>query len=104
MSIIIPIVIAFDNHYAMPAGVSLYSMLTCTKAENPQSQNPQSQNDSKKLFYKIHCLVDNLSLENQCKLKETLAPFSAFMSLEFLDISTPNLHTTPIEPSVIDKI
>ncbi|MGL2819073.1 glycosyltransferase, partial [Helicobacter pylori] len=99
MSIIIPIVIAFDNHYAMPAGVSLYSMLTCTKTEHPQSQN-----DSEKLFYKIHCLVDNLSLENQRKLKETLAPFSAFMSLEFLDISTPNLHTTPIEPSAIDKI
>ncbi len=99
MSITIPIVIAFDNHYAIPAGVSLYSMLACAKLENPQSQN-----DNKKLFYKIHCLVDNLSLENQRKLKETLAPFSAFMSVDFLDISTPNLHTTPIEPSVIDKI
>ncbi len=97
MSIIIPIVIAFDNNYVIPAGVSLYSMLACAKVENPQSQN-----DSKKLFYKIHCLVDNLSLENQRKLKETLAPFSAFMSLEFLDISTPNLSS--IEPSVIDKI
>ncbi len=102
MSIIIPIVIAFDNHYAMPAGVSLYSMLACAKTEHPQSQNPQSQNDDKKLFYKIHCLVDNLSLENQRKLKETLAPFSAFASLEFLDISTPNLSS--IEPSAIDKI
>ncbi len=102
MSIIIPIVIAFDNNYVIPAGVSLYSMLACAKTEHPQSQNPQSQNDSKKLFYKIHCLVDNLSLENQRKLKETLAPFSAFMSLEFLDISTPNLSS--IEPSVIDKI
>ncbi len=97
MSIIIPIVIAFDNNYVIPAGVSLYSMLACAKTEHPQSQN-----DSEKLFYKIHCLVDNLSLENQCKLKETLAPFSAFMSLEFLDISNPNLSS--IEPSVIDKI
>ncbi|MGL2401842.1 glycosyltransferase family 8 protein [Helicobacter pylori] len=97
MSIIIPIVIAFDNNYVIPASVSLYSMLACAKVENPQSQN-----DSKKLFYKIHCLVDNLSLENQRKLKETLAPFSAFMSLEFLDISTPNLSS--IEPSAIDKI
>ncbi|MGL2888976.1 glycosyltransferase family 8 protein [Helicobacter pylori] len=104
MSITIPIVIAFDNHYAIPAGVSLYSMLACTKSENPKSQNPQSQNDSKKLFYKIHCLVDNLSLENQQKLKETLAPFSAFASVDFLDISTPNLYTTSVEPSVIDKI
>ncbi|MFP6011996.1 glycosyltransferase family 8 protein [Helicobacter pylori] len=105
MSITIPIAIAFDNNYAIPAGVSLYSMLACAKTEHPQSQN-----DSEKLFYKIHCLVDNLSLENQHKLKETLAPFSAFASLEFLDISTPNLYTTSIEPSAsvepsaIDKI
>ncbi len=103
MSITIPIVIAFDNNYTIPAGVSLYSMLACAKTEHPQSQN-----DSEKLFYKIHCLVDNLSLENQRKLKETLAPFSAFMSMDFLDISTPNLCTTlcttSIEPSAIDKI
>ncbi|GAA8382492.1 HP0159 family lipopolysaccharide 1,6-glucosyltransferase [Helicobacter pylori] len=104
MSITIPIVIAFDNHYAIPASVSLYSMLACAKSENPKSQNPQSQNDSKKLFYKIHCLVDNLSLENQQKLKETLAPFSAFASVDFLDISDPNNPTiTLAEPSVIDK-
>ncbi|WRB97069.1 HP0159 family lipopolysaccharide 1,6-glucosyltransferase [Helicobacter pylori] len=99
MSIIIPIVIAFDNNYTIPAGVSLYSMLACAKTEHPQSQN-----DSEKLFYKIHCLVDNLSLENQHKLKETLAPFSAFASVDFLDISTPNLCTPSVEPSAIDKI
>ncbi|GAA7517159.1 HP0159 family lipopolysaccharide 1,6-glucosyltransferase [Helicobacter pylori] len=95
MSIIIPIVIAFDNHYAIPAGVSLYSMLACTKTKH----------HDKKLFYKIHCLVDNLSLENQQKLKETLAPFDAFASVDFLDISDPNNPTTTLaEPSVIDKI
>ncbi|EMH03435.1 glycosyltransferase family 8 protein [Helicobacter pylori] len=105
MSITIPIVIAFDNHYAIPASVSLYSMLACAKSENPKSQNPKSQNDSKKLFYKIHCLVDNLSIENQQKLKETLAPFSSFASVDFLDISDPNNPTTTLaEPSVIDKI
>ncbi|PDX43807.1 HP0159 family lipopolysaccharide 1,6-glucosyltransferase [Helicobacter pylori] len=94
MSVTIPIVIAFDNHYAVPAGVSLYSMLACAKTEH----------HDKKLFYKIHCLVDNLSLENQRKLKETLAPFDAFASVDFLDISTPNLYTPSVEPSVIDKI
>ncbi len=105
MSIIIPIAIAFNDHYAMPAGVSLYSMLACAKSENPKSQNPQLQSDNKKLFYKIHCLVDNLSLENQQKLKETLAPFDAFASVDFLDISDPNNPTTTLaEPSVIDKI
>ncbi|EMH45124.1 glycosyltransferase, family 8 [Helicobacter pylori GAM96Ai] len=105
MSITIPIVIAFDNHYAIPASVSLYSMLACAKSENPRSQNPQLQSDNKKLFYKIHCLVDNLSLENQQKLKETLAPFSAFASVDFLDISDPNSPTTTLaKSSVIDKI
>ncbi len=95
MSIIIPIVIAFDNHYAIPAGVSLYSMLACAKTKH----------HDKKLFYKIHCLVDNLSLENQQKLKETLAPFDAYASVDFLDISDPNNPTTTLaEPSVIDKI
>ncbi len=94
MSITIPIVIAFDNNYAIPAGVSLYSMLTCAKTEN----------HNKKLFYKIHCLVDNLSLENQHQLKETLAPFSAFASVDFMDISEPSHSTISIELSVIDKI
>ncbi|MGL2677970.1 glycosyltransferase family 8 protein [Helicobacter pylori] len=94
MSITIPIVIAFDNHYAIPAGVSLYSMLACAKTKH----------HDRKLFYKIHCLVDNLSLENQHKLKETLAPFDAFASVDFLDISTPNLYTPSVEPSMIDKI
>ncbi|GAA7936706.1 HP0159 family lipopolysaccharide 1,6-glucosyltransferase [Helicobacter pylori] len=104
MSITIPIVIAFDNHYAIPASVSLYSMLACAKSENPKSQNPQLQSDNKKLFYKIHCLVDNLSLENQQKLKETLAPFSAFASVDFLDISEPSHSTIKIDPFAIDKI
>ncbi len=94
MSITIPIVIAFDNNYAIPAGVSLYSMLACAKTEN----------HNKKLFYKIYCLVDNLSLENQRQLKETLAPFSAFASVDFMDISEPSHSTSSIEPSVIDKI
>ncbi|WP_033739436.1 HP0159 family lipopolysaccharide 1,6-glucosyltransferase [Helicobacter pylori] len=94
MSITIPIVIAFDNNYAIPAGVSLYSMLTCAKTENY----------NKKLFYKIYCLVDNLSLENQRQLKETLAPFSAFASMDFMDISEPSHSTSSIELSVIDKI
>ncbi|WP_104742384.1 glycosyltransferase family 8 protein, partial [Helicobacter acinonychis] len=53
-----------------------------------------------KLFYKIHCLVDGLSAENIEKLKETLAPFSAFSSVEFLEIST---HNTPKENQEIKK-
>ncbi|GAA8417663.1 hypothetical protein Hpkin71_04290 [Helicobacter pylori] len=33
MQEIIPIVVAFDNNYCIPAGVSLYSMLTYAKRE-----------------------------------------------------------------------
>ncbi|AJD65827.1 lipopolysaccharide biosynthesis protein [Helicobacter pylori] len=52
-------------------------MLSCTKQER----------DGVKLFYQIHCLVDSLSAENTEKLKQTIAPFSAFSSIEFCDIS-----------------
>ncbi|WRG67153.1 glycosyltransferase family 8 protein [Helicobacter pylori] len=81
MQEIIPIVVAFDNHYCIPAGVSLFSMLANAKRERERV----------KLFYKIHCLVEGLSLENIAKLEETIAPFSAFSSIEFLDITDKEL-------------
>nr|WP_244660519.1 glycosyltransferase [Helicobacter pylori] len=37
-------------------------------------------------------MVENLSLENIAKLEETIAPFSAFSSIEFLDISNEELE------------
>ncbi|NHB31532.1 glycosyltransferase family 8 protein [Helicobacter pylori] len=40
----------------------------------------------------MHCLVEDLSLENIAKLEETIAPFSAFSSIEFLDISNEGLE------------
>ncbi|WP_120803725.1 glycosyltransferase family 8 protein [Helicobacter pylori] len=82
MQEIIPIVVAFDNHYCIPAGVSLYSMLAHAKRERERV----------KLFYQIHCLVEDLSLENIAKLEETIAPFSAFSSIEFLDITDKELE------------
>ncbi|GAA8611431.1 hypothetical protein oki184_02440 [Helicobacter pylori] len=33
MQEIVPIVVAFDDHYCIPAGVSLYSMLANAKRE-----------------------------------------------------------------------
>ncbi len=83
-SVIIPIVVAFDNNYCIPAGVSLYSMLANAKRER--------ERERVKLFYKIHCLVESLSLENISQLEETIAPFSAFSSIEFLDISNEELE------------
>ncbi|WQT23748.1 glycosyltransferase family 8 protein [Helicobacter pylori] len=82
MQEVIPIVVAFDNNYCIPAGVSLYSMLANAKRERERV----------KLFYKIHCLVEDLSAENIAKLEETIAPFSAFSSIEFLDISNEELE------------
>ncbi len=84
MQEIIPIVVAFDNHYCIPAGVSLFSMLANAKRER--------ERERVKLFYKIHCLVEGLSLENIAKLEETIAPFSAFSSIEFLDITDEELE------------
>ncbi len=80
MQEVIPVVVVFDNNYCIPAGVSLYSMLANAKRERV------------KLFYQIHCLVEGLSLENIAKLEETIAPFSAFSSIEFLDISDEELE------------
>ncbi|GAA6864789.1 glycosyltransferase family 8 protein [Helicobacter pylori] len=84
MQEIVPIVVAFDNNYCIPAGVSLFSMLTNAKRER--------ERERVKLFYKIHCLVEGLSLENVAKLEETIAPFSAFSSIEFLDITDKGLE------------
>ncbi|WP_139535698.1 glycosyltransferase family 8 protein [Helicobacter pylori] len=84
MQEVIPIVVAFDNNYCIPAGVSLYSMLAHAKRER--------ERERVKLFYKIHCLVESLSLENIAKLEETIAPFSAFSSIEFLDITDKELE------------
>ncbi|MGL2597552.1 glycosyltransferase family 8 protein [Helicobacter pylori] len=85
MQEIIPIVVAFDNNYCIPAGVSLYSMLAHAKRERERV----------KLFYQIHCLVEDLSAENIAKLEETIASFSAFSSIEFLDIT---LSSKELEP------
>ncbi len=84
-SVIIPIVVTFDNNYCIPAGVSLYSMLA----------NARRERERVKLFYKIHCLVEDLSAENIEKLEETLAPFSTFSSIEFLDITLSHKELEP---------
>ncbi|WQT61065.1 glycosyltransferase family 8 protein [Helicobacter pylori] len=84
MQEIIPVVVTFDNHYCIPAGVSLFSMLANAKRER--------ERERVKLFYQIHCLVENLSAENVAKLEETIAPFSTFSSIEFLDITDKELE------------
>ncbi|GAA7218115.1 glycosyltransferase family 8 protein [Helicobacter pylori] len=100
MQEIVPIVVAFDNNYCIPAGVSLFSMLANAKRER--------ERERVKLFYKIHCLVEGLSPENIAKLEETIAPFSAFSSIEFLDITDkelePRHNYRKLDPLIADGI
>lgn len=56
------------------------------------SERQTRERERVKLFYQIHCLVEGLSLENIAKLEETIAPFSAFSSIEFLDITDEELE------------
>ncbi|OOQ21849.1 hypothetical protein BB436_04375 [Helicobacter pylori] len=56
-------------------------------------------------------MVEDLSLENIAKLEETIAPFSAFSSIEFLDISNEGLEPRhnyykldPLRASEIKKL
>lgn len=61
-------------------------------ASTRQTRERERERERVKLFYQIHCLVENLSAENVAKLEETIAPFSAFSSIEFLDISNEKLE------------
>ncbi|MBH0253204.1 glycosyltransferase family 8 protein [Helicobacter pylori] len=98
MQEIVPIVVTFDNNYCIPASVSLFSMLANAKRERERV----------KLFYKIHCLVEGLSPENIAKLEETIAPFSAFSSIEFLDITDkelePRHNYDKLDPLIANEI
>ncbi|NPT27888.1 glycosyltransferase family 8 protein [Helicobacter pylori] len=102
MQEIIPIVVAFDNNYCIPAGVSLFSMLANAKRER------ERERERVKLFYQIHCLVESLTPENIAKLEETIAPFRAFSSIEFLDITDkelePRHNYNKLDPLIASEI
>ncbi len=42
MQEVIPVVVAFDNNYCIPAGVSLYSMLTNAKRERERERESKA--------------------------------------------------------------
>jgi len=62
----------FDNNYVIPAAVAFYSLL---------------EHANKKYDYKIYALHSDITLENQEKLRETIAEFADFSTLEFVDMS-----------------
>lgn len=61
MEKIIPIMHCFDNNYVLPAGVAFYSLL---------------ENANKDYYYKIYILHNNITLENQNKLKKNIENFN----------------------------
>ncbi|QEF23066.1 glycosyltransferase family 8 protein [Helicobacter pylori] len=71
-------------------------------------QTRERERERVKLFYKIHCLVEGLSPENIAKLEETIAPFSAFSSIEFLDITDeelePRHNYDKLDPLIANEI
>lgn len=72
MKTVIPIMFAFDNNYVIPAAVAFYSLL---------------EHADKKYFYKIYALHSDITEKNQKKLHETIAKFSDFSSLEFINMA-----------------
>ncbi|GAA7431603.1 glycosyltransferase family 8 protein [Helicobacter pylori] len=86
---IIPIFMSFDKNYALGAGVSLYSLLSCasrhTSAIDFSPLNQSNKLHPANIVYKIHCLIKGVTLEQQNKLLKTLEPFKEFASLEFIN-------------------
>ena len=68
----VPIMFGFDNNYTIPAAVAFYSLL---------------DHANRKYSYKLYALHSDITEENQKKLHETIAEFSDFSSLEFIDMS-----------------
>lgn len=67
---IIPVVHCFDNNFVIPAAVAFYSML-----EHADSS----------YFYSLYVLHDDITEENQQKLKETISKFKN-CDLTFIDM------------------
>ncbi|WP_162982902.1 glycosyltransferase family 8 protein [Helicobacter sp. L8] len=84
----IPIVMAFDQRYCIPAGVAMHSMLACmARAHTPHT-------------YTIHAFTQGLDQAHKDKLQENIASFAHFARLEFLDVDPTNHEprTTNHEP------
>ncbi|WP_041594803.1 glycosyltransferase family 8 protein [Helicobacter cetorum] len=92
---IIPIFMSFDKNYVMGASVSIYSLLTHASRHTSTIDfslltPPPILNTTEhsKIFYKIHCLIKGVGLEQQNKLLKTIEPFKEFASLDFIDINS----------------
>ncbi|WP_158656905.1 glycosyltransferase family 8 protein [Helicobacter bizzozeronii] len=80
---------SFDSAYCLGAAVALYSLLEHAKKFDRKTP----------ICYNLHCLIKNVSQEEQTKLKETIAPFAKhaqlfFHPIEDLDQSLEGYLTT----------
>lgn len=69
--LIIPVLHCFNNNYVIPASVSFYSML---------------KNSNKNYFYKLYVLHNDITQENQIKLRECIKEFSN-SDLTFINVN-----------------
>jgi lipopolysaccharide biosynthesis glycosyltransferase len=67
----IPIFFTFNDNYAFPAEVAIYSLLKYA---------------DKQYFYKLYVLHDSLSLKNQSELSKIVKPFEDNATLEFINV------------------
>ncbi|MDR2691926.1 MAG: glycosyltransferase family 8 protein [Dysgonamonadaceae bacterium] len=68
---IIPVFFTFNNNYAFPAQVAIYSLLKYA---------------DKQYFYKLYILQDSLTIENQSRLLKIIKSFTNHASLEFINV------------------
>ena len=69
---IIPIMFCFDKNYVIPASVAFYSLL---------------EHADKNYYYKFYVLNNDISKEQQDKLKITLEPFNDYYDITFIDMA-----------------
>lgn len=75
MSKIIPMMFCFDKNYAIPAAVAFYSLLENNKKEALGGG----------VEFRLYVVHNDIPLEHQNKLHETIKPFNHFAKLEFID-------------------
>ncbi|WP_082334140.1 glycosyltransferase [Helicobacter heilmannii] len=73
----VPIAMAFDKNYLIPAAVAIYSLLECLQ---------KSKDMGKEATYTIHIFYSGLQELDMQKLAEMAKPYAAFIALDFIGI------------------
>ncbi|BCZ18292.1 hypothetical protein NHP190003_15740 [Helicobacter sp. NHP19-003] len=73
----VPIAVAFDRNYLIPAAVALYSLFECLQ---------KSKVGGKETTYTIHIFYAGLQKTDMQRLKDLAKPYADFVGLDFIDI------------------